>query len=133
MEYKEFINRVADNVGVPADEADKLTRAVLATLAERITGGEARDLAAQLPLPLQNPLLPAREEAEAFSFEEFVRRTAERAGTDRNVAEMAVDAVMATLRDAVTPGEFDDVISQLPLDFKHLGTSQNPSNAHFDA
>jgi uncharacterized protein (DUF2267 family) len=30
---------------------------------------------------------------------------------------------MATLRDAVTPGEFDDVISQLPEDFKHLATS----------
>jgi uncharacterized protein (DUF2267 family) len=124
MRYEEFIARVAENVGVSNDEAEKLTRAVLATLAERITGGEARDLAAQLPLPLQNPLLPAREEAEAFSFEEFVRRTAERAGTDPGVAEMAVDAVMATLRDAVTPGEFDDVLAQLPEDFKRLGTSR---------
>jgi uncharacterized protein (DUF2267 family) len=28
--------------------------------------------------------------------------------------------VMLSLSDAVTPGEFDDVISQLPDDFKHL-------------
>jgi uncharacterized protein (DUF2267 family) len=62
--------------------------------------------------------------AEAFSFEEFVRRTAERAGTDPGVAEIAVDAVMATLRDAVTPGEFYDVLAQLPEDFKRLGTSR---------
>ena len=39
-----------------------------------------------------NPLLPAEEEAEAFTFEEFVRRTAQRAGTDPTVAEIAVDA-----------------------------------------
>jgi uncharacterized protein (DUF2267 family) len=120
MQYDEFISRVADNVGVSPREAEDLTRAVLGVLAERITGGEARDLAAQLPLPLQNPLLGASEEAEAFTFEEFVRRTAERAGVDRGVAELAVDVVMATLRDAVTPGEYDDVISQLPEDFKRL-------------
>ena len=98
---------------------------VTGELGERITGGEARDLADQLPLPLQNPLLPAEEEAEAFTFEEFVRRTAERAGTDPTVAEMAVDAVMATLRDAVTPDEFDDVISQLPEDFKRLAAPRS--------
>jgi len=28
---------------------------------------------------------------------------------------------MSTLREAVTPGEFDDVISQLPQEFKELG------------
>jgi uncharacterized protein (DUF2267 family) len=122
MKYDEFIARVAESTGVSESEAEELTRAVLTTLAERITGGEARDLAAQLPIPLQNPLLGAAEEAEAFSFEEFVHRTADRAGSDPGVAEMAVDAVMATLRDAVTPGEFDDVLSQLPEDFKRLRT-----------
>ena len=121
MKYDEFIARVAENAGVSHAEADKLTWATLGTLAERISGGEARDLAAQLPLPLQDALLPAREEAEGFSFKEFVRRTAERAGTDASVAETAVDAVLVTLRDAVTPGEFDDVLSQLPQDFKRLG------------
>ncbi|MCW2685998.1 MAG: hypothetical protein JWR37_888 [Mycobacterium sp.] len=120
MQYEEFIDRVAESAGVSRNEAEALTRATLATLAERITGGEARDLAAQLPIPLQNPLLGAEEPAEAFTFEEFVRRTAERAGADPVVAEIAVDAVMATLREAVTPGEFDDVLSQLPEDFKRL-------------
>jgi uncharacterized protein (DUF2267 family) len=122
MKYEEFISRVAESTGVAQAEAEALTRAALATLAERITGGEARDLAAQLPIPLQNPLLPAREEAEAFTFTEFARRTAERAGVDPAKAELGVDAVMATLRDAVTSGEFDDVLSQLPEDFKRLGT-----------
>jgi hypothetical protein len=36
------------------------------------------------------------------------------------VAAMAADSVMVSLSDTVTPDEFDDVISQLPDDFKHL-------------
>lgn len=122
MKYDDFISRVASGVGVGRSDAEKLTRAVLSTLAERITGGEARDLADQLPIPLQTPLLPAREEAEAFDFVEFVRRVADRSGSDVNTAEMAVDVVFDVLRDAVTPGEFDDVLSQLPDDFKRVGS-----------
>lgn len=121
MQYDEFIARVADSTGVPREQAERLTRAALSVLAERITGGEARDLAEQLPHPLENALMPAHEEAEAFDFVEFVRRTAQRAGIDDYLTvETAIDAVMDTLRDAVTPGEFDDVISQLPEDFKRL-------------
>jgi uncharacterized protein (DUF2267 family) len=122
MKYDEFISRVASGVGVDRSQAEALSRAVLTTLGERITGGEARDLAAQLPIPLQNPLLPAREEAEAFDFIEFVRRVANRSRTDFSTAEMAVDVVFDTLRDAVTPGEFDDVLGQLPDDFKRVGS-----------
>lgn len=123
MKYEEFIARVAKYADLSEEDAEKLTRATLATLAERITGGEAQDLAAQLPGPLKTALTGAPENAEAFSFEEFVERTAERAGTDVDVAEVAVIAVFATLRDAVTPGEFDDVLSQLPSDFPRVGTS----------
>jgi uncharacterized protein (DUF2267 family) len=126
MKYEEFISRVAQNAELSEEDAARLTRATLATLAERITGGEAQDLAAQLPAPLQTALISAHENAEAFSFEEFVERTAERAGTDPDVADVAIDAVFATLRDAVTPGEFDDVLSQLPADFHRLGASRPP-------
>jgi uncharacterized protein (DUF2267 family) len=126
MKYEEFISRVAQNAELSEEDAARLTRATLATLAERITGGEAQDLAAQLPAPLQTALISAHENAEPFSFEEFVERTAERAGTDPDVAEVAIDAVFATLRDAVTPGEFDDVLSQLPADFHRLGASRPP-------
>ncbi len=124
MQYDEFITRVAMNADLPQEQAATLTRATLATLADRISGGEAKDLAAQLPAPLQSALVSTQENAQAFSFEEFVARTAEAAGTDTDVAERAVDAVFVTLRDAVTPGEFDDVLSQLPADFHRLGTSQ---------
>jgi uncharacterized protein (DUF2267 family) len=118
MNHEQFVSSVAERAGVDPEHAEELTRAALATLAERITGGEARDLAAQLPVPLQNPLLSADEEAEAFSLDEFIRRTAQRAGTDRDTADIGVAAVMTTLRESVSSGEFDDVMSQLPQEFR---------------
>jgi uncharacterized protein (DUF2267 family) len=121
MRYEEFIASVAERSGLSEGDAVALTRATLTTLGERISGGEACDLAAQLPAPLPDALVPTKEEAEAFSFDEFVNRVAERSRRDTDVAEAAVDAVMETLRDAVTPGEFDDVLSQLPRDFQRLG------------
>ena len=126
MKYEEFIAQVAQNAELSEEDAATLTRATLSTLAERISGGEARDLAAQLPAPLKTALISPHENAEAFSVKEFVERTAERADTDPDVAAVAIDAVLATLRDAVTPGEFDDVLSQLPADFHRLGASWPP-------
>jgi len=122
MQYDEFITRVAMSADLPQEQAASLIRATLATLADRISGGEAQDLAAQLPAPLQSALASTQENAQAFSFEEFAERVAQAADTDRDTAERGVDAVFITLRDAVTPGEFDDVLSQLPSDFQRLGT-----------
>jgi uncharacterized protein (DUF2267 family) len=48
---------------------------------------------------------------------EFVRRVSERAGVDAVLALEGVRAVFTTLREAVTGGEFDDVMSQLPKEF----------------
>ncbi|MDT5085028.1 MAG: hypothetical protein QOE52_1969 [Mycobacterium sp.] len=120
MQYDELIALVAERAGLFKGDAIDLTRATLATLADRIGGGAVRELAAHLPGPLQDALLPTTEEAEAFSFEEFINRVAERTRRKSIVSESAVAAVMATLRDAVTPGEFDNILSQLPKDFHRL-------------
>ena len=118
MKYDEIIAQVAKRTGLFEGEAAALTRATLATLAERIGGPEARDLATRLPGPLQDALLPTKEQAETFGFDEFVNRVAERSPrSDPIVSRSAVDAVLATLREAAAPGEFDDVMSQLPRDF----------------
>jgi uncharacterized protein (DUF2267 family) len=49
MDHQTFESKVAERAGVPPDQAQALIRATLQTLAERITGGEVHDLAAQLP------------------------------------------------------------------------------------
>jgi uncharacterized protein (DUF2267 family) len=60
-----------------------------------------------------------------MEYEEFIARTAERAGTDPDVAKVAIEAVLATLRDALTPGELDDVLSQLPAAFHRLAAARS--------
>jgi uncharacterized protein (DUF2267 family) len=120
MDDDRFIDLVAERADVSRVSAEKLSVATLRTLGERISGGEARDLAAQLPARLASPLMRAEEEAEGFDLDEFIRRVAERAGTDRATANIGMAAVMTTLREAVSSGEFNDVMSQLPLEFREL-------------
>ncbi|HEV8567055.1 MAG TPA: DUF2267 domain-containing protein [Actinoplanes sp.] len=120
MKYPEFISKVTERSALPRDEADAITRATLQTLGERITGGEARDLAAQLPKELQDDLASASEEAEPFDLEKFIRRVGERARVAPADARIGINAVFQTLEDAVSFGEFEDVMGQLPEEFGAL-------------
>jgi uncharacterized protein (DUF2267 family) len=120
VDYPTFIKTEAEVAGMPKDQAESLAHATLRTLADRITAGEADDLAAQLPQPLKEDLLKEREDAERFDVDEFIRRVSERADVDEETARTGAKAVMATVRQAVTPGEFDDVTSQLPQDYREL-------------
>lgn len=117
MKYESFLGSVSQRASIPSDQADRATRATLETLAERLTSGETLDLAAQLPKPMAAALRPPTEEAQTFGGEEFIRRVATRYGTDERHAKGVVRAVFATLREAVSSGEFDDVLAQLPRDF----------------
>ena len=120
MQFDEFVHEVADRTGMSREEAESLVRATLRTLAERLSGGEAEDLRAQLPKQLQAELIPPQEEAQGFDVEEFARRVAARSGIDEADAGAGVVAVLSVIRDAVSPGEFDDVLSQLGRDFAEL-------------
>ena len=120
MDYETFTRTAAERAGLPVDTAERVEHATLRTLADRISGGEAQDLAAQLPKPLQDDLRQTREEAEAFDVDEFVRRVAQRGHVDPEEARTGAAAVLVTVREAVTEGEFDDVLSQLPQEYREL-------------
>jgi uncharacterized protein (DUF2267 family) len=120
VEYEQFVDAVAERAGLPRPAAERLTHAALRVLAERISGGEAEDLAAQLPRELKADLDPPEENAQSFDADEFSRRMAERSGLTGTEAEAALIAVLTTLREAVTSGEFDDVVSQLGEEFAQL-------------
>jgi uncharacterized protein (DUF2267 family) len=120
VNYSEFIASVAKQAGVETEQAKSLTKATLETLAERLTAGEADDLAAQLPLELKADLQAPQPQAEAFGASDFIDRVARRASVDADLAVRGVQAVFATLRETVSKGEFDDVLSQLPQEFEPL-------------
>jgi uncharacterized protein (DUF2267 family) len=125
MKYEEFIDGVADRTALPRDEAESLTRATLQVLGERLSGGEAEDLRAQLPKQLKVDLVSPREEAEAFDADEFAQRVSQRTGLNAADAGAGVLAVLATIREAVSPGEFEDVLAQLGREFAELVDATN--------
>ncbi|MFG3557126.1 DUF2267 domain-containing protein [Micromonospora sp. NPDC047557] len=125
MEYEDFINAVATRLKVSTDQAATLTSATLETLADRISAGQAEDLAYQLPDGLDDNLRkppPHRrdEHAKPFGFDEFVRRVADHPAVDRALAGAGVRAVLTTLREAVTRDEFEDAMAQLPKEFRQV-------------
>jgi uncharacterized protein (DUF2267 family) len=117
---REFFRSVAQRAGLSREEAADLTRATLETLADRVSGGEARDLAAELPEPLAQPLRSGDEAAKRFDLEEFVRRVSERTGLTAPETTSGIRAVLVTLREVTPSDEFTEVMAQLSKDFRTL-------------
>jgi uncharacterized protein (DUF2267 family) len=111
----------AVNRWLHADE-DTLWRALRATLetaAERLDKNECRHLAAELPDRIA-PFLFTATPAERFDVDEFLRRVAEREGTDVATAQHHGRAVFAALREAVSDKAYSDMTAELPKDFAPL-------------
>ncbi|MFF4213167.1 DUF2267 domain-containing protein [Streptomyces sp. NPDC001796] len=122
MQHHEFLARVRELGEYESqDEAAKVTDAVLSVLAQRISPGEVDDLASQLPGPLGQALVEAKQaQAESFGIEEFYRRVAERTGARPRTAQWDASAVLTTLAGAVSGGELNQIISQLPSGYAVL-------------
>ena len=120
MNYAEFREAVAKRAGLSPPEADNIIRATLTTLTERISGGEADDLAAQLPEELREHMHKDVDFGERLDLAEFLNEVRARAGVDRQVAAEGIRAVLTTVRDAVSAEEFKDMASELPKDIQQL-------------
>ncbi|TFV87097.1 DUF2267 domain-containing protein [Blastococcus sp. CT_GayMR20] len=120
MRYDEFLAKVREH-GEYADqtEADRATRAVLGLLGQRLVDGERKDLAAQLPGELQDAVLTAGPQ-EAFGVEEFLRRVAGELSATEETARWDASAVLTTLAEAVSGGELNQILTQLPAGYAPL-------------
>ncbi|WP_303904634.1 DUF2267 domain-containing protein [Thiohalomonas denitrificans] len=128
MQLHDFLGQVQHRAQMPdLDAALRASRATLETLAERLAGNEPAQLGAQLPRELREFL--QRETAgsgERFDSTEFLKRVSEREGIDLPVAVYHARTVIEVLREAVSAGEINDVLAQLPEDYKRIfeaGTS----------
>jgi uncharacterized protein (DUF2267 family) len=102
------------------DEAETAARLTLSVLGDRISGGQAADLAAALPGELRPCLEQTAEPAQAFGIEEFLRRIADPQQTDPQTARRQAKAVLRAVRE-YTPGkEIADTMAQLPPDLASL-------------
>ena len=127
MKYDEYIGQVQHRAGLGSHaEAERATRATLETLAERLAGGEAHDLAAQLPPELARSLeLPDAGFGAKLTLDEFFELVSMREGVDLPDATFHARIVLGVLTEAVSQGEIQDVRVQLPAVFAQLFNVEN--------
>jgi uncharacterized protein (DUF2267 family) len=117
---EQFIAEVKNLAELGSDEdAQKVTRATLETLRERLAGEEPLDLAAQLP-PEIAPYVEGAGGRESFSVEEFYERVARKEGISNDEAIRHARTVATVLQTAVTGGELEDIRSQLGNGYEEI-------------
>ena len=122
MRYDEFLGHVQHRARLGSrGEAERATRATLETLAERLVGCEAHDLASQLPPELARFLqLPDAGIGAKLTLEDFFELVSKREGVELEEATLHARVVIGVLTEAVSEGEIKDVRVQLPAAFAQL-------------
>jgi uncharacterized protein (DUF2267 family) len=98
-------------------EAEEALRNVLEALGRRLTGAESRHVASQLPAELKPFLEQAPAPAEKLGPEQFIDHLSSVTGENRESAKWDASAVLTTLAEAVTGGQLNQILSELPSGF----------------
>ena len=119
MDHSGFLTIVQRATGDDRDAAERAIRAVLATLADRLSKAEALDLVDELP-PELGPLLFTDSPAERFDVDEFLGRVARLEGVDLPTAERHARAVFRALALAISDEAYDHLLAVLPKGYARL-------------
>jgi uncharacterized protein (DUF2267 family) len=133
QEGNEFVNRLAAELGHPEEigRTGIILRAVLHTLRERITISQSFHIMSQIPMFLkaiyvenwkfrEKPMkIKSKEE-----FTEEVKKHQDQYGEQKfnweKSTEEIVQIVISELRNYISEGEFEDIVSQLPNELKEI-------------
>ncbi len=123
MDSQTMIRRVMARVGfADPEEADRAIRSVLFALTDTVSHDEVHDMASQLPKEYKDLVmgrLGERRPVQPMAWSDLVSRVKSELGLEtREAAEQVTRSVFATLKDAVSPGEIEDVLQELPLDLR---------------
>lgn len=127
MKYDEFMAQIQYRADFDSvNEAELAVHAVLETLAERLAGGEAKDLASQLPPEIAVYLMQSMAGAgESFSLDEFFTRVSEREGVALTEATFHTRVTLGLVSEVVTMGEITNIRDQLPAEYHQLFAVEN--------
>lgn len=123
MDQRGFARAVADRTGLSREESADITWAVLEGLADQLSEGEAKRLAADLD-DMGEPVHARRrrrKEARPIRLAEFLRRLRERTGLNEHDAQAGAGAVLAGLRAELGDEEYGHLVGQLPAEYAGLG------------
>jgi uncharacterized protein (DUF2267 family) len=120
MKYDQMVKELRDRAEIEdRDDAERTIGVVVQGLCDRLTGDECEDLLAQLPEPLKSSIVVG-DAAVQMTARDFVEWVASELEITREEATQRIRAAFDVLQDAVTPGEFHDVLVQLPSGFAEL-------------
>ncbi|OWA11836.1 hypothetical protein B9W62_07165 [Streptomyces sp. CS113] len=130
MQHDEMTGKVQALAQLPdRGSAERATRAVLETLAERLPSALANHMAAQLPPTLAASVRQRTDSAadghgstsgERFDLTVFAGRIAGRAATDEETAIREAAGVLEVLDAALTPELTEKMAGVLPADIREL-------------
>lgn len=130
MQYDQFVGQVQHRAQLAnGGQAVHAIHATLETLGERLFGGEAEQLASQLPAEIGYYLRQARIK-DNFGMDEFFDRVSAHEGVALRTAMHHARVVLSVLTEAVSPGEIEDVRAQLPGDLKWVLETGYDEAAH---
>jgi uncharacterized protein (DUF2267 family) len=123
MRARQLYSRVSVEAGIDSiEESRQAAGVVLRALRDRLTADEAAHAAAQLPRELKELWAGGRRPAGRplkLRRREFLERVRVDAGLrSLSQAERLTDAVFAGLKEQLSEGEAEDIVSQLPRDLK---------------
>lgn len=123
-----LINAVQAETGLEDRQQTQIAiDTTLALLVRRVTPGEAKDFIAQLPSLLQPSLrtLPHGPD-KSIDRKAIVAELSKQLGLDTAQAERLIGPVIGTIAKTISPGQVEDLRSQLPEDLRSLFTVPKP-------
>jgi len=122
MTTDEFVRKVQERLGMATEaEAMAASKSVLAATADRITQPEAKDLACQLPKELGDLVRGRGGPVQKMDAETFIHRIQSDLDlANEEQASEVTQAVFSVLKEAVSEGEWEDVVSQLPRELQTM-------------
>lgn len=120
MDHDQFVAELQNRAQLDSqDEAVRAIRCTLTTLGERLQAGEAKDLAGQLPMEIDQFLLQA-DSGQRFPYDEFLDRMADCEGVERSEAAYHARLVVQLVTETVYASEIQEVLSNLPEEYLDL-------------
>lgn len=120
-----FYNKILERVPLSYDVLVPVTHFLLGCLIRRIQCTAAANFIAQLPKAMQDELLslPAGPDR-SITPQSMIESLSTRFNFSQQLAGGMVENFFRTLKDLVDPKEIDNVLSQLPEDFRALFGSE---------
>lgn len=131
MDKVTFVRKVQDAIEkqmrIDRDRTEEMIGAVFSALSARLTPSEGEQFIAQLPTPLKDlwyhevaeRLARGEQEIVKLSRDQFLTRIQNEGRLASAVeAEFIARCVIHVLKEAISPGEIQDAVDQLPSDLK---------------